>query len=219
LREAETTGDIAIRTLVRTEIRSLMPSYDDRKDRLLAAAARTFAARGFAGTSMRDLARASAMSLAGMYYYVHGKDDLLFQIQKDCFERVLAGGKAAIARETSPEARLEAFIRHHVTFFATHMAEMKVLAHEAESLSGEMLKDVRRIKRAYVDLLLSLLAALDGQGAEGRRRRDVAAYTLFGMMNWIYTWYDPAGPVGMDELAEHITRLFLNGYQVEVSAP
>jgi AcrR family transcriptional regulator len=153
-----------------------------------------------------------------MYYYVRGKDDLLFQIQKGCFEQVLAGGKGAVARAIAPEARLEAFIRHHVTFFATHMAEMKVLAHEAESLSGEMLKDVRRTKRAYVDLLLGLLAALDGQGAEGRRRRDVAAYTLFGMMNWIYTWYDPAGPVGMDELAEHITRLFLNGYQVEVSA-
>jgi AcrR family transcriptional regulator len=195
-----------------------VPSYDDRKDRLLAAAARTFAARGFAGTSMRDLARASAMSLAGMYYYVRGKDDLLYQIQKACFEQVLAGGKAAIARETTPEARLEAFIRHHVTFFGAHMHEMKVLAHEAESLSGEMLKDVRRIKRAYVDQLLGLLAALDGQGHEGRRRRDVAAYTLFGMMNWIYTWYDPAGPVGMDELAEHISRLFLNGYQVEVSA-
>lgn len=195
-----------------------MPSYDDRKDRLLAAAARTFAARGFAGTSMRDLARASAMSLAGMYYYVRGKDDLLYQIQKDCFEQVLAGGKAAIARETTPESRIEAFIRHHVTFFATHMAEMKVLAHEAESLPGEMLKDVRRIKRAYVDLLLGLLGALDGQGAEGRRRRDVAAYTLFGMMNWVYTWYDPAGFVPPNELAEHIARLFLNGYQVEVSA-
>ncbi|MFI5213997.1 MAG: TetR/AcrR family transcriptional regulator [Gemmatimonadales bacterium] len=195
-----------------------MPSYDDRKDRLLAAAARTFAAKGFAGTSMRDLARASAMSLAGMYYYVRGKDDLLYQIQKGCFEQVIAGGKGAAQRETSPEARLEAFIRHHVTFFATHMAEMKVLAHEAESLSGEMLKDVRRTKRAYVDLLLGLLAALDGQGAEGRRRRDVAAYTLFGMMNWIYTWYDESGPVSPNELAEQIARLFLNGYQVEVSA-
>src|SRR5258708_18328232 len=153
-----------------------MPSYDDRKERLLAAAARTVAARGFAGTSMRGLARASAMSLAGMYYYVRGKDDLLYQIQKDCFEQVLAGGKAAIARETTAESRLEAFVLHHVTFFGSHMAGMKVLAHEAESLSGEMLKDVRRIKRAYVDVLLGLLGSLDCQGAERRRRRDVAAY-------------------------------------------
>ena len=195
-----------------------MATYDDRRERLLAAAARVFAAQGFAETSMRDLSHASAMSLAGMYYYVRGKDDLLFQIQKSCFERVAAGAKDAVAHQSAPDARLEAFIRHHVRFFATHMEEMKVLAHEAESLKGDMLKEVRRLKRAYVDVLLGLLAALDGLGADGRQRRDVAAFTLFGMMNWIYTWYDPRGPVGVPELADQITRLFLNGYQVEVSA-
>jgi hypothetical protein len=67
-------------------------------------------------------------------------------------------------------------------------------------------------------MLVELLAALDGQ-SDGRSRRHIAAYTLFGMMNWLYTWYDPAGPVGADELADTMTRLFLNGYQVEVSAP
>ena len=196
-----------------------MPSYDARRVRLLATAARVFAARGFAGTSMRDLAREAEMSLAGMYYYVRGKEDLLYQIQRTCIEQVVAGAAAAVASRTTAEAKLEAFIRHHVTFFATHMAEMKVLAHEAESLTGAMRDEVRRIKRAYVNVLLGLLAGLDGLGTEGRRRRDVAAYTLFGMMNWIYTWYDPGGAVGVDELAEQITRLFLNGYQVEVSAP
>ncbi len=195
-----------------------MPSYDARRERLLATAARVFAAKGFAGTSMRDLSRASDMSLAGMYYYVRGKDDLLFQIQKSCFEQVIAGAKESVGRHSAAEARLEAFITHHVTFFATHMSEMKVLAHEAESLTGDLLREVRRLKRAYVDQLLGLLAALDGLGADGRQRRDVAAFTLFGMMNWIYTWYDPAGPVGVAELAAQITRLFLNGYQVEVSA-
>jgi AcrR family transcriptional regulator len=193
--------------------------YDVRRERLLAAAAGEFAARGFAGTSMRDLARASAMSLAGMYYYVRGKDDLLFQIQVSCFERVIAGAKEAVAREGTAEARLEVFIRHHVTFFATHMAEMKVLAHEEGALAGEMRREVRRLKRAYLQLLVALLGTLDGLGPEAGRRREVAAFTLFGMMNWIYTWYDPRGPVGVEALADQIARLFLTGYQVEVSAP
>ncbi len=194
-----------------------MTSFDDRRDRLFAAAARVFAAQGYAGTSMRDLAGASAMSLAGMYYYVRGKEDLLFQIQRSCFERVAAGARAAVAAEPGPDARLAAFIRHHVAFFATHMAEMKVLAHEDTSLTGTMLDEVRRLKRAYVDLLLGLLAALDGQDGDPPQRR-IAAYTLFGMMNWIYTWYSPDGPIGTAELADSITRLFLNGYQVEVAA-
>lgn len=194
-----------------------MPTYDHRREQLLSAAARTFAASGFAGTSMRDLARASSMSLAGMYYYVASKDDLLFQIQKSCFEKVTEGAWSAVRGASEPEEKLAAFIRHHIQFFVTHMAEMKVLAHEAESLSGEMLEAIRRLKRQYVDMLVDLLAALDGQ-SDGRSRRQIAAYTLFGMMNWIYTWYDPAGPVGVDHLAETMTRLFLNGYQVEVSA-
>ncbi len=195
-----------------------MAGFDHRRDRLLGAAARVFAQQGFDGTSMRDLAKASEMSLAGMYYYVRGKEDLLFQIQKGCFEAVTRGAQDALAGVHGTEARLAAFVRHHVGFFAAHMPEMKVLAHEAESLTGEPLEEIRRLKRQYVDLLVGLIAALDGGAADLRARRHVAAYTLFGMMNWIYTWYDPAGPVGTTELADIITQLFLNGYQVEVSA-
>jgi AcrR family transcriptional regulator len=193
-----------------------MAGFDRRRDRLLGAAARVFAQQGYDGTSMRDLAKASEMSLAGMYYYVRGKEDLLFQIQKACFDEVTRGAHEALGGVHGPDARLAAFVRHHVGFFASHMPEMKVLAHEAESLSGAPLEEIRRMKRHYVDLLVGLLAALDGAGPELRARRHVAAYTLFGMMNWIYTWYDPAGPVGVTELADIITQLFLNGYQAEV---
>lgn len=194
-----------------------MPDYDRRRDALLAAAAHVFAARGYHRTSMRDLARASRMSLAGMYYYVSGKEDLLFEIQRGCFERVRRGAEQAVTAAASPEERLAAFIRHHVLFFTSHMDEMKVLSHEAESLTGEPLEQVRALKKAYVELCLGLLTELDAHDGGGARRlnRHVAAYTLFGMMNWIYTWYDPAGVVKVEELADSICRLFLTGYAAE----
>jgi AcrR family transcriptional regulator len=218
LRERRRLGDTVFeRSFERCRQGGAVSGYDDRRDQLLQAAARVFAQGGYDRTSMRDLARAARMSLAGMYYYVRGKEDLLFQIQRSCFERVHAGALAAIERESAPEARLAAFITHHVTYFVGHMNEMKVLAHEAESLTGEPLDEIQRLKRRYVDQLLELLAALDGQAGDPVSRH-VAAYTLFGMMNWLYTWYRPGGAVGPDELAHHITRLFLNGYQVEVAA-
>ncbi|HXY39111.1 MAG TPA: TetR/AcrR family transcriptional regulator [Vicinamibacteria bacterium] len=193
-----------------------MQDFDSRREALLAAAAHVFAARGYHRTSMRDLARASRMSLAGMYYYVAGKEDLLFEIQQGCFERVHRAAAEAIAAAATAEERLGAFIRHHVEFFASHMDEMKVLSHEAESLTGPRLEEVRARKKAYVDLCLGLLGALEAQDGGHRVDRHVAAYTLFGMMNWIYTWYDPAGPVGVEALADSICRLFLNGYAAEV---
>ena len=193
-----------------------MEQFDRRRENLLAVAARVFAARGYDRTTMRDLSRASQMSLAGMYYYVRGKEDLLFEIQRACFERVREGAERATALAAGPEERLQAFIRHHVQFFTTHMDEMKVLSHEAESLTGERLEEVRRLKRAYVDLCEDLLARLEEQNGVERVNRHVAAYALFGMMNWIYTWYDPQGSVGVEELAESMCRLFLNGYAAEV---
>jgi len=189
--------------------------FDRRLEHLLSVAAKVFAERGFHRTSMRDLARASKMSLAGMYYYVKSKDDLLFQIQRNCFQQVLEGAAQATASVSQPEERLAAFIRHHVTFFARHMAEMKVLSHEAESLTGGSLDQVRVLKRRHAELCLGLLADLDAKTGGPPVDRNVAAYTLFGMMNWIYTWYDPSGPVGADALADAICRLFVNGYAAE----
>jgi len=193
-----------------------MEQFDRRRESLLSVAARVFAARGYDRTTMRDLSRASQMSLAGMYYYVRGKEDLLFEIQRACFERVRDGAERELAEAAGAEERLQAFIRHHVQFFATHMDEMKVLSHEAESLTGQRLEQVRRLKRAYVDLCEELLARLEEQNGGERINRHVAAYALFGMMNWIYTWYDPEGSVGALELADAICRLFLNGYAAEV---
>jgi AcrR family transcriptional regulator len=187
-----------------------MMTYDERLQHLLATAANIFAAHGFHSTTMRDLSRATGMSLAGMYYYVEGKDELLFLIQERCFTEILTGARAAIAAETYPLERLRRFIRHHVGFFTAHMAEMKVLSHEAESLSGERWETINRLKRTYVDLLLSVL---DGARPEGDSSIDarVAAFALFGMMNWIYTWYDPEGSVPPDRLADQLAELFMLG--------
>ncbi|HEX4575269.1 MAG TPA: TetR/AcrR family transcriptional regulator [Gemmatimonadales bacterium] len=189
-----------------------MRPYDERLDQFLSRAANVFADQGYHSTTMRDLARATGMSLAGMYYYVRGKEELLFRIQERCFTGVLAGAERALAAAGEADAleRLHAFIRHHVTFFAAHMAEMKVLSHEAASLTGERLRKVNIIKRRYVDLLEGLLKDVTPDEPAGER--SGAAYLLFGMMNWIYNWYDPAGAIDPERLAGLIARIFIGGF-------
>src|SRR2546427_3094636 len=170
-----------------------MRPYDERLEQFLARAAKVFASKGYHSTTMRDLAAASGMSLAGMYYYVRGKEELLHLIQERCFTRVLAGAERAIGAATDPLDRLQAFIRHHITFFAARMAEMKVLSHEANSLTGERQRKVNAIKRRYVDRLEGLLR--DVAPDEPQVDRSAAAVARVGMMHWTYNWYDPAGMV------------------------
>ena len=77
-------------------------------------------------------------------------------------------------------------------------------------LTGDRQRKVNAIKRRYVDLLEGLLK--DAAPDESAVERSAAAYALFGMMNWIYNWYDPAGPLDADHLADLLTRIFLGGF-------
>src|SRR5260370_2457138 len=86
---------------------------------------------------------------------------------------------------------------------------MNVLSHEPTSLSGDRQRKVNTIKRRYVDLLEGLLK--DVAADEPAVERSAAAYALFGMMNWIYNWYDPAGEIDPERLAGLLPRIFLGG--------
>ena len=186
-----------------------MAPYDEKLDRLLGAAAKVFARKGYHPTTMRDLARATGMSLAGIYHYVSGKDELLYLIQHRSLGAVLDGAKQITnSTSTDGQSQLAKFIEHHITFFASHMSEMKVLSHDVESLDGERFANIQVLKKEYVDLLTSVIQKTD---PEANIDPNVATYALFGMMNWIYTWYDPKGSVSPEKLANDFTRLFLEG--------
>jgi AcrR family transcriptional regulator len=185
---------------------------DQKLEGLLSSAAREFALRGYDRTSMRDLARASGVSLAGVYYYVQSKEELLFLIQSRNFEAVIAGMRDTLRGVTDPVERLQRFIDNHLDYFATHMAEMKVLSREADALEGEFLLRVNDMKRQYTRALMDVLAEIEKAHGPAHANPRAPAYSHFGKKNWIYTWYDPLGDVGVELLSQNICRLFLGGY-------
>jgi AcrR family transcriptional regulator len=188
--------------------------YDQKLEFILRTAARIFAAKSYHSTTMRDISRATKVSLAGLYYYCKSKDELLFLIQDNCFGRVLERLEERLQEADEPIARLRLVIENHLSFFAANMAEMKVLSHEADSLAGEMYAHVAGQKQQYTKLVRRILADVQAEQADARQKLDltVATYALFGMMNWIYNWYDPRGKLSVSELVDNITRLFLTGF-------
>ncbi|MGQ0712916.1 MAG: TetR/AcrR family transcriptional regulator [Gemmatimonadaceae bacterium] len=187
-------------------------AHDDKLDALLAAAARVFAKRGYHETSMRDLARESGVSLSGLYYYVKSKEELLYLIQERNFAAVLDGMRESTAGVDDPVNRLARFIDNHLDYFASHMAEMKVLSHEAGALTGSFLARVSAQKQEYTRALMDILADVERTQGPAHVNRRIATYTLFGMMNWIYNWYDPLGDLSVEVLSQSMCRLFLGGY-------
>jgi len=192
--------------------------YDQKLEFILRTSARIFAEKGYHSTSMRDIARATEVSLAGLYYYCKSKEELLFLIQDNCFGRVHERLLERLRETTDATAKLRLVIENHLSFFAANMAEMKVLSHEADSLAGEMHEHVTGRKQQYTRLVRRILSEV--QQAQAAREGNsgqkvdltVATYALFGMMNWIYNWYDPRGKLSVTDLVDNLTRLFLSGF-------
>lgn len=191
----------------------------DRHERgrieILEAAAPLFAAHGYHGMSMRDLSRATGMSLANLYNYFAAKEDLVYALQTRAFETLIGSAEEAIAGVTDRQARLHAFILSHVRYVATHRDVMRVLVEEAGELPPVRRHAVRDLKDRYFQIGRAVVAAAAGRArghaALSGAELDRTTYSIFGMLNWVYAWYDGARHGGPQEVARSIHRIALSG--------
>lgn len=186
--------------------------YDQKLVFVLKTAAAIFAEKGYHSTSIRDIARATKMSLSGLYYYFKSKEELLFLIQDYCFSTVIDDCRRLLEGVPDPVHRLKLLIENHLNYFVQNMNEMKVLSHEANAIGGDLFKKVNNKKRQYVDLTMKLLEEIAREHSVADMDIRVATFSLFGMMNWIYNWYNPRKDVDVTGLSQSITRLFLSGF-------
>jgi TetR/AcrR family transcriptional regulator, cholesterol catabolism regulator len=180
-------------------------------ERVVQHAARVFYEKGYEGASMRDISRASGVSLAGLYYYVASKQQLLYLIQAYTFKSVLARLEERLEGVSEPVEKLRILVHNHLDYFLKHPVEMKVLSHEDEALEGAYRKEVLQIKRRYYGIASGIFEEMRARGITRRVDRRVAVLSLFGMMNWVYTWHRPGIDPRADTLAESITGMFLHG--------
>src|SRR5512132_2569953 len=157
--------------------------FDRRLSQILAHATDVFYERGYEGASMRDLSRASGMSLAGLYHYCESTEKLLYLIQKHTFSTIVEKLRERLSEEVDSEARIRLFILNHLEYFLANQKAMKVLSHEDEVLKNGYGSEVAAIKREYYRICLGLLDEYKRErGLEFSSR--IAVLSLFGMMNW-----------------------------------
>lgn len=147
---------------------------------------------------MRDLAKATGRGLSSLYTYFPSKEALLFALQTRAFDTLLHSADAAVASVRTPDQRLYAFVLNHVRYFTAHDDVMRVLMHEAKVLPARQRKEVRALKERYYSLAESLVAMMVSSSPSGKGRASRAdgieverlTYGLFGMLNWVWAWYE-----------------------------
>jgi len=171
-----------------------------------------FRDRGYAGTSIRDIARALSLQGASLYAHVTSKEDVLWAIVERAAARFEA---AAAASEREAEARrpgdaveaLSALVRAHVDVLTADVDEASVFVHEWRSLGPERRATILERRDAYQHRFRTHIEEGMGVGAFALTDPSIAAMTILSALNGVAAWYDPAGRLPAHRIADHLVDL------------
>jgi AcrR family transcriptional regulator len=183
-------------------------------EEILEKSSRLMANRGFHGTSMRDLAAATGLSQSALSHYFRSKQALLFLINLQGFTALKDAWLKIGSVMKTPHERLYAFIFVHVTYFVDHMSEMRIMTWGTLALRLEKAKMIQKLKDQYTDIARQVVrevreAETDRPMEDARVSREV--YLLFGMMNWMQSWYSAKTHGAPADLIDDIYGTFLGG--------
>ncbi len=184
----------------------------DRAKTIYRQAAKVIYKKGFGATSMGDIANAVDLTKGGLYYYIKGKQSLLFAIMSYAMEQLETEVMKPAANEPNPERRLGALVSGHIRLVMNDPSAMTILVTEDEGLDTEHREVIAQRKSDYPRMLTECIEQiLVGHNPHTGIDPKVAAYSLLGMIHWVVRWYKSESRLSEAELVDQLTNLALYG--------
>ena len=191
--------------------------YDDQRTLILRRAAALFAAQGYAATSMNQVAAACGVSKAALYHYVRDKNELLARVAEAHVLRLATLVDEVLAEGQSPPERLRMLIVRFVREYASAENEHRVLTEDVGLLDPAMRERVLGLQRGVVAAFAETVAQLRPDLEQAALHKPLTML-LFGMINWLHTWFRPGQPMSHDQMGPLVADLFLGGLAVLAQA-
>ena len=191
-----------------------MSRTERKRVEILRAAATVFRRRGYHGASIGQIARALKMAKGNLYYYFRNKEEILYVCHDYSLDVILKELKAVEASTLPPDRQMHRLIVSFVHLFID-VLHGTAWTLEVEALSPPLLKKVIA-KRDRIDKgFRRILTAGMRTGVFADRDPKLVAFVIFGAINWIPRWYDPAGPATSHEIAHVFADCLVAGLRTE----
>lgn len=189
---------------------ALRARYDERRQALVDAAAKLFAARGYEQTSIGDLSEATGLAAGGIYHYTASKEGLLIAICDELLDPLLEQARAIAATDASPDQHLRDLLRAWLLHIEGHIPHMLVFTQERHTIEREPhWRAVRRKRKQFEQILDGVLVAGEADGSMSFEDRGLALLALLGMVNYAPQWLRPNGRRSAEEIADAWCNLFV----------
>jgi AcrR family transcriptional regulator len=183
-----------------------------RKEQVIRSAAKLFKEKGYAASSMRDLAQKLGIEAASLYSHIKSKEEIL---QTLCFD--MAGDfreslDKVEKQNVSASEKLSLGIIGHVNVMARDLTASAVFMNEHRHLSNPYLRDFLLLRINYIN---RFKAIIEEGVAKGEFKKNIdtklAVMTLFSSLNWMPMWYSPEGSIEPKELGQQLANMLVNG--------
>lgn len=185
-------------------------TYEDQRDMILERSAQLFAKRGYASTSMNQVAEACNLSKATLYHYFKDKYSLLVSIADEHVSRLAALVEEERVQAMSGEPRLRYLIHRIVEEYAGATDAHRVLTEDVKFLETDDRERVLNKERLVVAAFARAVTEMRPELA-GVRLAKPLTMLLFGMVNWMFTWIKPDGELDHAAMGPIVADLFIGG--------
>lgn len=185
------------------------PGRPDARDRLVAAAVEAFAAKGFHGTTTRDIASAAGMSPAALYVHHRSKEDLLYLISRSGHEDTLRLVREAVAASEDPVEQLVAVVRTFTVHHARGHTRARIVNYDLAALSPEHLEEIAGIRREIEGQVRQLVEHGVDVGVFRTPSPRMTALALLSLGIDVARWYRDEGEWSPEDIADHYCELAL----------
>lgn len=183
-----------------------------RKEQVIRKAAELFREKGYAASSMRDLAQKLGIEAASLYSHIKSKEEILHSL---CFDMATEFRKSLVEVEkmnVPAGKKLKLGIIGHVQVMAKDLTASAVFMNEHRHLSQPSLRDFLLLRINYINRFKAIIETGIKSG-EFKETIDtkLAVMTLFSSLNWMPLWYNPGSPIQPTELGEQLADMLVNG--------
>jgi len=191
--------------------RTRATDYDDKRNAILERSATLFAEKGVDRASMSEIARECGVSKALLYHYYDSKDALLFDVIYAHLQHLDDAIAEVDDPDAAPEDRLRALVHQILGVYRDADDQHKVQLAGVPVLPPEMADEIRAIERSIVGRFSRVLFQINPQLNDERPLLTPVTMSFLGMLNWVYLWFRPGGPITREEYADLATDLILEG--------
>lgn len=182
--------------------RTQAADYEERREAIVEKAADLFAERGFLGASVSDIAKACKTSKSLLYHYYPSKEDVLYAVMASHIDGLVESVETALGEPGAARDRLRRLLRLFMADYVGAASRQKVLLNELDNLPQDRRDAIIAKQRRIIDAVQGMLVEIDSALASDKGEARARTMLLFGMINWTGNWYDPAGPLKPEAIAD-----------------